>query len=254
MSLSAPENAEEYDEKFPLHHECKRGSVSITELQAIAENDEQTLLDRDEEGQTPLHVLLYSHEGQCLLDQIKLLVSAGAASIADNEGSLPLHIACVYGASVEVLELLTEESADHFLAQNNQGFTPLHMRLMCQTQKYDSEALKLLMSNGATSLTDNKGRLPLHIACMYDAPFHALQALAEKNMDALLVQDNENGWTPLHQFLRWRNEGCNLQAVDLLTSTGAASIADKYGRLPLYLANERGASDDVLRALSKCSK
>jgi len=53
---------------------------------------------------------------QASVEAVKLLTSNGAASLANIYGRLPLHYACISGASVRVMQFLIEENEDALLA------------------------------------------------------------------------------------------------------------------------------------------
>lgn len=70
-----------------------------------------------------------------------------SCSHKDNQRSLPLHYACAFGASIDVIELLLRSSPNSIMVRNRDGLTPIEIfRLACQEQEVASkdEILSLL--------------------------------------------------------------------------------------------------------------
>lgn len=82
--------------------------------------------------------------------------------------------------------------------------------------------------------TDPFGRTPMHEA-IFQAHDDCLKYLLESDVD-LDVQDNR-GWTPLHEAVRWNN----LKAAELLIKHGACKrIGDLKGQLPMDFTRRKG--------------
>jgi len=70
-----------------------------------------------------------------------------SSSYKDNQRSLPLHYACAFGASVDVIELLLRSSPNSIMVRNRDGLTPIEIfRKACHEQEVASkdEILALL--------------------------------------------------------------------------------------------------------------
>ena len=111
--------------ELPIHIVFTRkntDSLSNTKLmfKHLQNFDQQTA-----DGNTPLHIALKNDLGvdiiQYLIKKVKCSIS-----IANNEGDLPLHIACRYTSyeKLRVLKLLT--SKEIINTQNKKGNTALH--------------------------------------------------------------------------------------------------------------------------------
>merc|ERR1719199_751999 len=98
----------------------------------------------DRRGRTPLHFAL--GENPASPNIIFLLASSGAAGYKDEIGMLPLHYACAYGASEEVLYVLTDAFPDAISDRNQRDRTPLHVALSNAGRKTVPAAVRLLLS------------------------------------------------------------------------------------------------------------
>ena len=122
---------------------------------------------RDEVGQVTFHRALCSDNVS--LGSIKLLLDAHPDSlfIADNDGTLPFHVACGFSSS-DIVEYLT----NHFKVssfggsiKDMWGNTPLHYA--CRYGKLDT--VKLLLEKqeyiDSVSVRNDDGKLPIQLLC-----------------------------------------------------------------------------------------
>ena len=114
-------------------------------------------------GSLPLHRALSNN---ATLGAIKLLVKGNPESlqVANNQGSLPLHIACEF-SSVKVVQFLLELNGndsclDHLDIEGN---SPLHYA--CRGGSYNT--VKYLLGRNASSVSERNadGKLPIHLLC-----------------------------------------------------------------------------------------
>ena len=114
-------------------------------------------------GSLPLHRALNNN---ATLGAIKLLVKGNPESlqVANNQGSLPLHIACEF-SSVKVVQFLLELNGndsclDHLDIEGN---SPLHYA--CRGGSYNT--VKYLLERNASSVSERNadGKLPIHLLC-----------------------------------------------------------------------------------------
>ena len=159
------------------------------------------------------------------LTQFLLDHDRGAVTKRDNQGHLPLHIACSTLRDFEIIELLFNahpeaiysgldeftlleyirrtrnsagpffESQLNFVQQAREDTTPdengqLPIHRLLQNTELTLGAIKLIMkSNPAIkNATDNEGRIPLHIAINY-ADVKIVKYLIEANPESLTVSD-----------------------------------------------------------------
>jgi hypothetical protein len=145
------------------------------------------------------------------------------------------------------------------------------MRLLGRRQTY-SELMKLLRWE-TTSITeemnvliahstekdlqeallvkDSRGWLPIHWACMFDAPLEVIQMLLDNDSGkkTILAKDNE-GWLPIHVACFY---GTPLEVIQLLldcdNNKKTIFEKDNPGRLPIHRACRGGATVEVIRLL-----
>eukprot|EP01038_Epipyxis_sp_PR26KG_P005334 gene5334-7401_t len=108
---------------------------------------------------SPLHIAC-----QCgNIAQVKFLVESGAnVNALRKDGYLPIHEAAIKGY-VHILEYLISAGASLKFPILSTGNTALH--LACEID--NQEVVRFLVQNGApVNLSNKRGRLPLHLACM----------------------------------------------------------------------------------------
>ena len=152
--------------------------------------DTKSLTVRDDIGQVPLHHALCSDN--ISLGSIKVLLEASPDSlfIADNDGTLPFHVACGFSSS-DIVEYLT----NHFKVssfggsiKDMWGNTPLHYA--CRYGKLDT--VKLLLDKqeyiDSVSVRNDDDKLPIQLLC--EAPRLGLR----KKIDRESTQYTETIW------------------------------------------------------------
>jgi len=150
---------------LPIHYACASGSARSV-IQALTESFPESKTTTDRRRRTPLHFAL--GEKPAAPDIIFLLSSTGAASYPDEIGMLPLHYACAFGASEEVLYVLTEAYPEAITAQDSRARTPLHFALSNAGRKTVPAAVRLLLSlNKSIVNSMNGGPLPLRVLAEY---------------------------------------------------------------------------------------
>jgi len=153
--------------------------------------------------------------GKLTLDQFQTLLQnhpANSIQSSNNNGALPLHVACQVGAPIEVVRLLLQEYA------------------------------------AALHTPDDTGAWPLHIACQAAAPLLVvIRFLTEQDPNALQVPNND-GALPLHLLCGSRPP---VQTVKYLVSLfeGALALMTHSGDLPLMVACKTLACESVIQVL-----
>ncbi len=182
---------------------------------------------RSDQGLAPLHLIckLASNPPTDILEEI-VLACPEAAEWEDDHGWLPLHHACIHGASTEVLKLLTEVYPRSKIALDAHHRTPLHLYatrgtldpynpktlatnfgLLCSclhdhndnddNNDDDNESYGLSSSSSPAEIQDRAGMLPMHYACAYGTTQSVLKILDEAFPNSLEARD-DHGRTPLH--------------------------------------------------------
>jgi ATPase family associated with various cellular activities (AAA)/Ankyrin repeats (3 copies) len=117
------------------------------------------------------------------------------AARLNERGNLPLHAACSFQATADVVEVLLKAYPGGASQPNSAGNLPIHQAAMWQAPL---ESVQLLLSRypeGAT-VRNQYGSLPLHMAASNQASVDVVRLLIDSYPDALHLQ-NDDGMTPL---------------------------------------------------------
>jgi len=155
---------------------------------------------------------------------------------------LPLHYACLYCASVEVIQFLVECWPESLQIGNSSGRLPLH--LACYGRPPLAVIYYVLDSfPQAAQMQDEYLSLPLHCACtqVSRSQLEVIKRLLQVWPEAIRVPD-QNGFLPLHQALY---DVTDLEVIQMLVEfwpvslqVRSLSLQDRgcHGRGPLHLA------------------
>jgi hypothetical protein len=166
--ISVAHEAVEWPDSFgwlPIHYACACGADAEV-IKKLAETfpDSKTSVDR--RGRTPLHFALGNQNPDQLASPavVSILSSSGAAAVADEQGMLPLHYACAYGASEEALMVLTDRYKEAITTMDVKNRTPLHFALSNAGRKASPGAVRHLLSLDRKLVNSmNGGPLPLRV-------------------------------------------------------------------------------------------
>ena len=94
---------------------------------------------------------------------------------------------------------------------------------------------------------NDRGNLPLHAACSFQAPADVVETLL-KAYPGGASQPNSTGNLPVHQAAMWQ---APVETVHLLLSRypEGATVRNRYGSLPLHMAASNQATSEVVRLL-----
>mmetsp|Transcript_26515 Transcript_26515/g.58120 ORF Transcript_26515/g.58120 Transcript_26515/m.58120 type:complete len:610 (-) Transcript_26515:178-2007(-) len=97
------------------------------------------------------------------------------------------------------------------------------------------------------SRLNERGNLPLHAACSFQANQEVIEALLRAYPGGA-SQPNSAGNLPIHQAAMWQ---APVETVELLLSRypEGATVRNQYGSLPLHMAASNQASPEVVRLL-----
>lgn len=153
-------------------------------IKALVEHypESKTVVDR--RGRTPLHFAL--GDKPATPDVVFLLSTTGAASYADDNGMIPLHYGCAFGASEDVLYVLTEAYPEALTTKDKRGRTPLHFALSNAGRKTVPSAVRLLLSlNREIVNSIDDGPLPLRVLSEYAATINLEDDQREKKQESV---------------------------------------------------------------------
>jgi len=134
------------------------------------------------------------------------------ASRLNDRGNLPLHAACSFQATPDVIDALLRAYPGGCSQPNHAGNLPIHQATMWQAPYETVELLLAKYPEGAT-VRNQYGSLPLHMAASNQAPPEVVRLLIDAYPDALHLQ-NDDGMTPLDLVLA--DESANPSTVALL--------------------------------------
>lgn len=160
---------------LPIHYACACAASSDV-VKVLAEKYPESKTTVDRRGRTPLHFALgQSNRNPGKLAEpavIAILANTGAAGYADEQGMLPLHYACAYGATEEALFVLTEKHHDAIRTRDQDNRTPLHFALSNAERKTSPGAVRhLLELDPSLANTHGVGPLPLRTIADYSLAF-----------------------------------------------------------------------------------
>lgn len=213
---------------------------------------------------TPLHWLLRASPPTDLVEQL-ILAAPATVLMKNNQGSLPLHIACssvdtsvelksyLITTLLEIIRLLVDAYPEAIDVVDNIGDTPV----------------SILRKSGAAAAIDEDGNLLLHHACLDDSfPLQGLRLIVEGFPGGMYVANNQGKTPPqilsakasqrdAHGMLLLHHQAnspsLSLNLLRLLFHAFPSSVAstDKRGMLPFHHAcmNGRRLQPDILLML-----
>ncbi|VEU40414.1 unnamed protein product [Pseudo-nitzschia multistriata] len=126
---------------LPLHYACNYPN-DYAVVRRLVEAYPAAKTHADLKGRTPLHFAM--REENMNRPQVVALLSS-AAGIADDNGILPLHYACLYGATEDFLRILTDAYPQGVAARDRFDRVPLHYSLSNAGRPNAPAAVRLLL-------------------------------------------------------------------------------------------------------------
>jgi len=130
-----------------------------------------------------------------LLSRSKQPAFPEEASRLNDRGNLPLHAACSFQATADVVEVLLRAYPGGASQPNGVGNLPIHQAAMWQAPVETVEVLLVRHPEG-TTVRNQYGSLALHMAASNRATPEVVKLLIDAYPDALHLQ-NDDGLTPL---------------------------------------------------------
>ena len=248
--------------KLPLHIACATGSYELVKLVSSCDVNAQNV-----DGNTPLHVTLIGSavkkqwatlDGRSRplvriapndknrkesMEIVKFLVGDKGCntSIANIDGSIPIHIACDKQESEMVKLLAKPADLNH---PNKDGDTSLH--IACRNSSVETVKFLTEMNECNQNIQNKAGQLALHIACEGQS-LNMVKIVS--NCKDPNTRDSD-GNTPLHAASR---TGVG-DIVEYLISRKNCNptLTNKQGQLPLHLATIR-EDQGTMKLVGKCN-
>lgn len=191
---------------------------------------------------SPIHVAARNNHGLI----IRYLVDMGAdIDLEESEhGYTPLMLALVLGHEWSAAELVLAGANVRYLASN--GRSPMFVA----AEKGLASIVALMVSVSGIDINEAavrpSGLRMIHVASFHKQPIIVSQLI---KMGANVNQfDDENGYSPLAMSILGMNTPAALELID----AGAdISQASRSGRMPLYVAIEKGLTDVVTAIASR---
>jgi ankyrin repeat protein len=161
----------------------------------------------------------------------------------------PLHLACLYRAPLDLVELVLDANPQALFCQDSEGWSPLHVILLYGSD--DEIALMLIRRGGAraASIQSRSVGSPLHLACRHGCSKEIIAELLRAN-PAMASTANQYSTKPAkilwHQYSRNpENERLlmelrNNHSQNSLPEIANSSIIDLVDRLALLLRAAKG--------------
>lgn len=252
--------------KLLLHHaiaKVSEGTVPVNFIEMLIQSNPKSLMHKDNDGYTPLHLAL--QDSVCQLDVLELLLSGdtpetNSLSIPDKYGFLPLHLAVRHNnCTVDVAARMIEIYPKAAWTACQVGSIPLHWAVgkdAGRRKGAESANLPLIkhlfdaFPDGGRTCCDN-GWLPLHWCInRSDVDMDVLAFLLDVYPVAVQLPVNDTGQLPLHLLLS--QDEPSYQAAEILVNAYPRStqICDGDGYLPLHTALDSAAQDlDLVQLL-----
>jgi ankyrin repeat protein len=156
-----------------------------------------TLMIQNNAGDTPLHQSCCGVGKDTLATvQILLATDRRAASVRNNDGRLPLHLASFY-QQAEIVRLLIDAFPSDITTQDHEGSIPLHYACWCNEPNMDIIQLLIQTDPASVAYKNYVGETPLHFAAQERASLHVIESLIQTDRSILVKQDYD-GTFPFH--------------------------------------------------------
>ena len=245
----------------PLHYACQYSCYNIAKDLSLHFNCNQNI--KNKQGSLALHIACQRSPN------LIGLLNLSYVSIEDEDGNTPLHLACLYGKNIDIIELFLQRSPLCKFKHNKEGHSPLHLAcnngdlesahklqvvkalLKCDPTLADSKAvhiacnqqnidlLEVLVNSSNINGVDSMNKTPLQVASEqrnYSMVCWLMYHGADHNI--AIKDDNDN--LPLHLCISTSRQ--SLEAV-LTLGNDLISMPNKDGNTPVHIACQRFAID-----------
>ena len=131
--------------------------------------DTELIHNRDDEGKLPIHIACRKNAPVEVLSMI-VEVDPATLHIPDSTGALPLHECCCGTVDYSSVRYLVEQGGVGTLAaRNREGFVPLHLLCGSTNPSWRTVQYLLQSSPGSASMRTNAGEYPFVMAATSDS-------------------------------------------------------------------------------------
>lgn len=134
-------------------HEICKNQPTVEVIRLWLERNKDDVKRHGIGGHLPLH---YACAFGASVDVIEVLIEAYPDSLItpdDHDNMLPLHFACRQGATIEVLEVLLEAHPEATFAEDNHGLTPMDCAMSLQDQTIRDQVVKCIQNSLKRNIT-----------------------------------------------------------------------------------------------------
>ncbi|KAF8010563.1 hypothetical protein BT93_J1258 [Corymbia citriodora subsp. variegata] len=220
----------------PVHGAVMHGRLEM--LKKISKLKNELFDLRDAGGRTPLHLAAYVN----YVDGVKFLANEFALSVFedDEDGYLPIHVACKMGHLKIIKELLRHWSDPEELQSLKEGQNILHIAAKCGMVSIVKYILSDPKLGKLINAKDKEGNTPLHVATL-KWQTKVLHSLTQDNRVDLKLVNNDNLTAldivdDLNKFDAPLNE---IKTATILISVGAPKSKDKEICRPKGFSTDR---------------
>jgi ankyrin repeat protein len=165
-ALTLPDH---YFGDLPLHAACSIGHENLSVVKLLYDAHPQAMEIRNNRGDTPLDAARLWTRGvrlaAFLQSQLELQHQARDIVQPDANGQLPIHrVLRSFEPSLGTIKLMVPANPDSLTTADNQGFIPLHVA--CKFGHLDIVTYLIEAYEDSLQATTVRGYLPLHIACL----------------------------------------------------------------------------------------
>ncbi|KAL7472208.1 hypothetical protein ACHAXS_012526 [Conticribra weissflogii] len=151
---------------LPVHYAAANGA-SLEVVALLLEAYPDSRLTTDKRGRTPLHFALGNVERPPAPELVRQLAGkrGESAKWPDENRMLPVHYACAYGASKEVLGVLASSWEESLSEVDGKGRTALHFAMGNADRANSPQLVEMLIEQCPATMdaVDAENHLPLHL-------------------------------------------------------------------------------------------
>ena len=163
---------------------------------------------------------------------------------------LPLHIAMIKGAPLDIIKLLIDLYPKALSIKDSDQLVPFHLAIF---HKVDIEILKYILRKDEASAReyDGDGKLPIHFACANSSSEDVIHILLQAYPDSA-SRRTKSGQLPLHYACQSK---CNSYIIAELVEAYPSGVTEGFkSKLPIHYACENKATLASIKILAKESK